>query len=1401
MGYPPPPRRGNDKKRYYYSNNPNRRHNNSGYSHRPYGPSYSSYPTSQSTGEVRTHSSQDPHINLSRGSTSLPQSSSDSHIAGLGSSDSNRPSRYNQTSSTSALPQSHRPVSTPTALSGLNIPTTPSSSSFGKYGSSRYNNDSNDYVHQPIPTHTSSQIQNGISSNATDANVPSKSRYSSTTPSRYNASSNGTAGHTVPTGPSNGNQTPTKPSSNVPYIPGRHRPQSVDSSSSTSSFDPHYNYSSHQQSTAIPSYPSGNNAGPNTFFNRRNKWGSHGQYQPSSSGSDKYPSSQFQGSRSNFWRGSHPTHSNSVGAIDALPHDSRFTHDIDEQSTDSSISELQLENKRTVAPSMKGNLSPGGSLIRSVPLITKELSEQMSLEHRNTSLSRSRTDTPIESMNPSEADDKSVDVESTEVSSKAEKDGNLWTVDIKKEIEEEIAEEIEENKQETENPSSTIDEAITEDENKALNEKQTLIEEDAETNPQETTSLQKVYQYVSDPVALKTDITKLTVPDHSGPFKSVFPEQEAYIFPLNETETKLWDLKHRTRSGIIAKQKYLLKNPIKSLKEYSFFNENIQNHKTVVENGLSKAIQKINKFNSINKLKLRKIAVEYSDEWKKECKTMEEVTNDVRRNEREYRKKQEEERIEKEKKEKELHEQSLGLSRRRNRADFVDDTDMESVMLQIDPDYKHIQAAAVIPSLHLDPIERFSCKFQNVVNLKTDKNEWASRLLTDGIDTFSEHEHELFVEGYLSHPKKFGKISHHMGNLRSPEDCVLHYYRTKRSVDYKKLLLNKNKRRKSEAAAKRRNKKKEKSLEVEDAPNQKADVHTAEEPAGEINTKNIVENELPVVSKSVTPVMTETVVHAPTPSPQTQTIVVENMDASTAGNIEATEMQTTTSTDAKVVTEKFEPSVATEPEPATTATAQQPPLADNMVPPQKRDYATMEAYEETNKLPQIPVPPSSLARDDTIVLDNPESFFEGDNPHKKKGKIIHDHKSSYWSVKESQAFPELLEKYGSQWSTISEKLSTKSTTMVRNYYQRNAAQFGWKAIVAEADTRRNVEVSDSMQQTQMLLQTEQTNPVVANGIPSQQKPALGLFSSATDQQSAGMDAPQGYPFNSEVQRDSFSLESTPTGALPPPRLPSIQLNPTATGQTARQPLVSPTDALSIVSLTSDATHASASTVPSNVSQRESGTRTSISDIMNNDSGAAHPAPIARGYTPPPVRRSTDIGINNFLNGGPTGDTRPAPLTSPLAANAANAANADSAGSRSTTPVTPVTNSHIDTRIVVQEMSNETARPMVSEMESAPHPRLSSISALLNPVSSMRTQPQPQPQMPQQTQQPQAPAATSPYSQEQATPKSIAHQDPQPRVANYNFANDPLAALAAVASAPETLASMLPEQRGASSQPK
>lgn len=121
------------------------------------------------------------------------------------------------------------------------------------------------------------------------------------------------------------------------------------------------------------------------------------------------------------------------------------------------------------------------------------------------------------------------------------------------------------------------------------------------------------------------------------------------------------------------------------------------------------------------------------------------------------------------------------------------------------PIAKAKRVAATIPDLIVDPILRDSFKFMDSNNFVFDKQKWANRIDTDFVDTFTEKEHDLFCEAYCQYPKKFGQVSQAMGGLRLSQECVLHYYMTKKAVNYK-LLLSQYKK-KSKKAIRRRKKK------------------------------------------------------------------------------------------------------------------------------------------------------------------------------------------------------------------------------------------------------------------------------------------------------------------------------------------------------------------------------------------------------------------------------------------------------------------------------------------------------------------------------------------------------------------------------------------------------------------
>ncbi|CCE61341.1 hypothetical protein TPHA_0A02580 [Tetrapisispora phaffii CBS 4417] len=679
------------------------------------------------------------------------------------------------------------------------------------------------------------------------------------------------------------------------------------------------------------------------------------------------------------------------------------------------------------------------------------------------------------------------------------------------------------------------------------------------------------YNYIFDPKVLKTDFdaVRKNLPLSKG-YTTPLTEIDSCIFPMGRAETKLWELKNQKRDDIISEQKYLLKTPLKAISDYPFIDENKLLYKQAVRPTLSTSISKTKKYERLRKVQLKKQFIDLKNNWVKTCDRLDSISNKLRSEEIAYKKKLAEEEEERLKAEKELLEEqkkASGSSRRRNRADFVDDTDMESVLLQIDPNYKHFKIAATIPPMIIDPIEKYSMKFKDVNNLITDKDQWSSRVLSDGIDNFTEYEHELFVEGYLSYPKKFGKISNHMGNLRTPEECVLHYYRTKKKVNYKKLIIEKNKKRKG-GVSKKKTKKKEKSNEITDT-NEDTTMEAEQEQPSNIKEETlhdndkeeiVVENE-EIISKEENSISNEEIV-TNEQNTDTNDNGIPN-ETSSINNVKSTYVEPATmeqgieKTDATVNPEITAHPITIE----SSIEGENKPVPNNEFP---------DLANSTNSRNETEIQESNKRNFEEVVYTSGtepkyphNNQYHADYEHyskldenaydassKKKFKPQIDHKSSYWSVKEANLFPDLLKQYGSQWILISNALGTKSTTMVRNYYQRNAAQQGWKLIVEEADSKLNATSSGSVQQSQILIQAgqQQTNAAVMysqNGVPIQQKPALGFFSN-TDNEGANSSttalASTAQPFSQEsAPKDIFSSVSSTGITLPPPRLPSIQL--------------------------------------------------------------------------------------------------------------------------------------------------------------------------------------------------------------------------------------------------------------------
>lgn len=372
-----------------------------------------------------------------------------------------------------------------------------------------------------------------------------------------------------------------------------------------------------------------------------------------------------------------------------------------------------------------------------------------------------------------------------------------------------------------------------------------------------------------------------------------------------------------------------------------------------------------------------------------------------------------------------------------------------------DPLIKAKQVSAEIPDLILDPLEREAFKFMNSNNLVQDKSTWELRLKTDFATNFTENEHELYCDAFCRAPKRFGEISRIMGGLRSLHECVLHYYITKKNVNYK-FMVSQYKKKTSKRNARRKKKAREgqidgpleitetvlqngitdpaKPMDEDPMMNSKRSLDTDHSDAstGEPSPKRGCFYEADHETKATKPIAQTT---------NGETNISSRKEASQA----LVENHSLTAMELGVLAENGTTNTFY-PEEELRSETQLEKLTSNGAALKASEDLLVHASKAVpsegtpTEAEPIRAPERDIA---TPRLEN----IEGDFGEKKK-QI-----SSYWSITDVNTFPEYLEQFGSRWTLIADKLATKSATMVRNYYQRNAERFSWATVVAEADQK------------------------------------------------------------------------------------------------------------------------------------------------------------------------------------------------------------------------------------------------------------------------------------------------------------------------------------------------------------
>ncbi|AGO10888.1 AaceriAFR623Wp [[Ashbya] aceris (nom. inval.)] len=878
----------------------------------------------------------------------------------------------------------------------------------------------------------------------------------------------------------------------------------------------------------------------------------------------------------------------------------------------------------------------------------------------------------------------------------------------------------------------------------------------------------------------------------SLPEPTPYPEPripvEGCIFPMQEPNMKLWILKNLPREERVAKQKYLLQTPIRTLSEYPFMSQNILVHRQAIRPLLVSSLSTLKQSGRVKEVLLKKRFLELQRDWESKCEKMDKMSERVRKQDYlEKRRREEEARQREEEQQREQRDnQGGGLSRRRNRADFVDDAEIESVLLQIDPDYKHHQLAASIPPMILDPIGRYSLKFKDVNNLVTDKDAWASRVLTDAIDTFSPTEHEMFVDAYLSYPKRFGKICAYMGGFRSPQECVLHYYRTKKAVNYKKLIAEKNKKRKGSNIKRRKEKEKERSKQKNDTPEAEEltslnnGIEEADHDKGkpkiimeqveikvdnnnidndDNNTNDTTNNDYdydlaPSRSRSSGnefggKVETQNHDHFPNENENVITDTASTNMEPTPNDVAVNENTTEDEEDYPRNLESAPHNVAASINPAETKDESQKKRPLDGCKSESADMSLLERQSLSFTGAEQTRDHVQMAKSDSKEAATDDSDASSKIIKKKTKHGDPNHRSSYWSVRESDMFPSLLKQYGSQWHLISEKLGTKSTTMVRNYYQRKAAAKGWQPLLEEGNT-----VFARMQESQRPISTgvnvENDSPVT-DGMPLPQAPALGYFNISKAASSAGTFSnirAASHDLASSYEPPAHGVDSNHLGTSTHPSSVPERKSPSTSLSTSTPPTLKLTTAAPIAAAPPHSVHFSTDAQKLDPHAFDVSRRSSIRSILNDNS-----ATVSQKAASPGPRKIDTANANVIiqeLHTSAFGTTTP--QTGPHFPPPSHMQKQTSWGSISS--------------ILNNAQSIPAAAPKLPVPHQGKPPALNLMSHSVSDRGTLA-----------HTLPPVLPSVAHP----------VAHSVSLPSHASaFNFASDPLAALAAVASAPEAL---------------
>ncbi|KAG7820951.1 hypothetical protein KL928_001035 [Ogataea angusta] len=640
---------------------------------------------------------------------------------------------------------------------------------------------------------------------------------------------------------------------------------------------------------------------------------------------------------------------------------------------------------------------------------------------------------------------------------------------------------------------------------------------------------------------------------------------EKCLFPLHRVESKFFELKKTPKMERRKSLKYLQPNKLSDLHQYNFFDSAFVIFRQADGPNLLEKSFKLQNLLAQRKKDLTEEYIYRKHSWEQRVSLMDEQLSKFYNVGEPELKPQTSESSKTE-----VTDKPLSGRRGRHHGDTVR---TEAEFLEIlatlekerekDPMVRAQHGCAKIPDMIIDPVERYATvHFLDSNNMVRNKSQWARRIELDSLDTFTQAEHEKFCEAYSLWPKKFGRISSYMGGLRTPEDCVLHYYRMKKQVNFKQIVANRNRKATRKASSTKR---KSKDGRI------RTGTHTPE-PSTADSPNISIEGTLgePTDGEEETDINKRRSSTSSSPSEKKKQKTEEPLSLSasslneTSHNIPETslsvddgekgEMNKRTAVAEPVERpkkkrgrKKLNPEVPSSVQKLAETKENVPVLQSSTGDPLKVAREMNEDFDQRLK------DKSPLSQNDQESRGNMSSGTE-DSEKKREKQKDKSHITSYWSVQEISLFPDLLQKYGTDWETMSRHITTKTSTMVRNYYQRGLTDnVRWEELAREADLKRTKEKESEKTKTKSVSGPPlgffyDRRPSASKYSMDEQKPA---FSEPASQKNQLPALHTYYPSSS-----SASAPAGPESSVNlPPRLPVVSLPEKIEASEKKSPLL------------------------------------------------------------------------------------------------------------------------------------------------------------------------------------------------------------------------------------------------------